>query len=214
MILCVCPPIYCFSPYSLFHSLKISQYFLLWFSLYLLFSGHINTHTFFYACHNTFINFHLITHFYSWIPELHFWQKAGYLPLKKKKEKQKCLHPKFLVQACLSSTIIPSSHTSMLSLFSSVQSLSRVWLFAAPWIAAHQASLSITNSQSLLKLMPIESVMPSSYLILCCPLLLLPQSLPASGSFAMSKVFTWGGQSMEFQLQHQSFQWTPRAYLL
>ena len=58
--------------------------------------------------------------------------------------------------------------------FSSVQSLSRVQLFEAPWISARQASLSITNSQSLLKLMPIESVMPSSHLILCHPLLLLP----------------------------------------
>ena len=58
--------------------------------------------------------------------------------------------------------------------FSSVQSVSRIWLFATPWIAARQASLSITNSHSLLKLMPIESVMPSSQLILCCPLLLLP----------------------------------------
>ena len=59
--------------------------------------------------------------------------------------------------------------------FSSVQSLSRVWLFATPWIAAHQASLSITNPWSLLKLMSIESVMPSSHHILCHPLL-LPQN--------------------------------------
>ena len=58
--------------------------------------------------------------------------------------------------------------------FSSVQLLSCVQLFATPWIAAHQASLFITNSQSLLKFMPIESVMPSSHLILCRPLLLLP----------------------------------------
>ena len=57
---------------------------------------------------------------------------------------------------------------------SSVQSLSRVWLFATPWIAACQASLSITNSQTLLKLMSIELVMPSSQLILCLSLLLLP----------------------------------------
>ena len=57
--------------------------------------------------------------------------------------------------------------------FSSVQSLSHVRLFATPWIAAHQASLSITNSWSSLKLMSIESVMPSSHLILCRPLLLL-----------------------------------------
>ena len=58
--------------------------------------------------------------------------------------------------------------------FNSVQSLSRVRLFATPWIAACQASLSITNSRSSLRLMSIESVMPSSHLILCCPLLLPP----------------------------------------
>ena len=58
--------------------------------------------------------------------------------------------------------------------FSSVQSLNRVWLFATPWIAALQASLSITNSQSSLRLTSIESVMPSSHLILCHPFFLLP----------------------------------------
>ena len=80
--------------------------------------------------------------------------------------------------------------------FSSVQSISRVWLFVTPWITARQASLSITNSRSLLKLMSIESMMPSSHLIFCHPLLLLPQSLPASGSFPMSQLFTWGGQNI------------------
>ena len=64
-------------------------------------------------------------------------------------------------------------------LFSSVQSLSRVRLFATPWIAACQASLSITNSQSSLKLTSIELVMSSSHFILCCPLLLLPP-IPSS----------------------------------
>ena len=64
-------------------------------------------------------------------------------------------------------------------IFSSVQSLSRVWLFATPWISAHQASLSITNSWSSLKLMSIELVMPSSHLILSRPLLLLPQIPPS-----------------------------------
>ena len=63
--------------------------------------------------------------------------------------------------------------------FSLVQSLSRVWLFATPWIAARQASLSITNSQSSLKLMSIESVMPYGHLILCHLLLLLPPILPS-----------------------------------
>ena len=62
----------------------------------------------------------------------------------------------------------------MRSIFSSVQSLSRVQLIVTPWTAAHQASLSITNSRSLLKLMSIKSVMPSNHLILCRPLILLP----------------------------------------
>ena len=62
--------------------------------------------------------------------------------------------------------------------FSSVQSLSRVWLFATPWTAARQASLSITNSSSPPKPMSIELVMPSKHLILCCPLLLLPSIFP------------------------------------
>ena len=63
---------------------------------------------------------------------------------------------------------------SMLTPFSSVQLLSRVWVFATPWTAASQASLSITNSQSLLELMSIEAVMPSNHLILCHRLFLLP----------------------------------------
>ena len=69
---------------------------------------------------------------------------------------------------------------------------------ATPWITEWQDSLSITNSQSLLKLMSIELVMPSSHVILCCPLLLLPQSFPASGSFPMSQLFAWGGDVLEF----------------
>ena len=63
--------------------------------------------------------------------------------------------------------------------FNSVQSLSHVWLFETPWIATRQASLSITNSRSSIKLMSIESVMPSSHLILCHPLLLLPPIPPS-----------------------------------
>ena len=79
---------------------------------------------------------------------------------------------------------------------SSVQSLSRVQLFVTPWTAACQASLSITNSRSLLKLMSIESVMSPNYLILCCPLLLLPSVFPASGSFPVSQFFASGGRSI------------------
>ena len=67
---------------------------------------------------------------------------------------------------------------------SSVQSLSHVRLFVTPWIAAHQASLSITNSRSSLRLMSIESVMPSSHLILCRPLLLLPPTPPSIRVFS------------------------------
>ena len=80
--------------------------------------------------------------------------------------------------------------------FSSVQLLSHVRLCAIPWTTAHQASLSITNSQSLLKLMSIESVMPSSHLILCHLLLLLPPIPPSIRSFPMSRLFAWGGQSI------------------
>ena len=92
--------------------------------------------------------------------------------------------------------------------FSSVQLLSRVQLFETPWTVACQASLSITNSQSLPKLMSIELVMPSNHLILCRPLSSCLQSFPTSGSFQMSQFFASGGQRIRlaFQLQHQSFQ--------
>ena len=72
--------------------------------------------------------------------------------------------------------------------FSSGQSLSRVRLFATPWTAAHQASLSITNSRSLSKLMSIESVMPSNHLILCRPFLLLPSIFPSIRVFSNEPV--------------------------
>ena len=100
------------------------------------------------------------------------------------------------------------------SLISSVQSLIRVWLFGTPWITAHQASLSITNSLSLLKLMPIELVMPSSHLILSSP------SPPAPNSSQQQRLFQWVNSShevaklLEFHIQQKSFQWTPRTDLL
>ena len=77
--------------------------------------------------------------------------------------------------------------------FSWVQSLSRVRLFATPWTTAHQASLSITNSQSLLKVMPIELLMPSNHLILCRPLLLPPSIFPGIRVFSSDSVLhiTW-----------------------
>ena len=86
-------------------------------------------------------------------------------------------------------------HCSLISVqLSSV--LSRVWLFATPRTEAHQASLSITNSQSLLKLMSKESVMTSNHFILCVPSSSHLQSFPASGSFPVSQFFTSGGQSI------------------
>ena len=71
-----------------------------------------------------------------------------------------------------------------------------MWLFGTPRTAPHQASLSITNSQNLLKLISIESMMPSNHLILCCPLLLPPTIFPTSGFFLMSQFYASGGQSI------------------
>ena len=79
------------------------------------------------------------------------------------------------------------SHANYQSV-SSVQSLSHGWLFATPWTAACQASLSITNSQSLLKLICIELMMPSNYLILCCPLFLLLSIFPSIRVFSKKSV--------------------------
>ena len=83
--------------------------------------------------------------------------------------------------------------------FSSVQSLSHVRLFATPWIAACQASLSITNPWGSLRLTSIESVMPSSHLILCCPLLLLPPIPPSITVFSNeSTLCMWGPKYWSF----------------
>ena len=79
---------------------------------------------------------------------------------------------------------------------SSVQLLTRIWFFATPWIAARQASLSITNSWSLPKLTSIEFVMPSNHLILCRPLFLPPSIFPRIKVFSKSQFFTLGGQSI------------------
>ena len=102
--------------------------------------------------------------------------------------------------------------------FSSVQSLSRVWLFATPWTAVCQASLSITKPRSLFKLMSIESVMPFNYLILCRPLLSsCLQSSLASGSFPMSQFFASGGQSIRVSaslsvLPMNTQDWSPLGW--
>ena len=96
---------------------------------------------------------------------------------------------------------------SYVGCISSVQSLSCVRLFVTPWIAACQASLSITNSQGLLRLMSIESVMPSSHLILCCPLLLLPSICPSIRVFSNESVLHirwWKYWSFSFSISPSS----------
>ena len=89
---------------------------------------------------------------------------------------------------------------------SSVQSLSCIRLFVTPWTVARQASLSITNSRSLLKLTSIELVMPSNHITLCHPLLLLPSIFPRIGVFSKESVLRVA-KVLEFQLQHQSLWW-------
>ena len=107
----------------------------------------------------------------------------------------------------------PVTMSSIASLqpVSSVQSLSSDRVFVTPWTAAQQASLSIANSWSLLKLMSIESVMPSNHLILCCPLLLLLSIFPSIKVLSSESVLRirWA----KFQL-HQSFQWIFRTDFL
>ena len=83
-------------------------------------------------------------------------------------------NPSGSLQSTKLNSLVNTTGSHSVLYISSVQSLSRVQLFATPWAAACQVSLSITNSWSLLKLMSIMSVMPSNHLILCCPLLLLP----------------------------------------
>ena len=104
--------------------------------------------------------------------------------------------PMFSPKSLIALVLTPSSLIHFyLNYISSVQSLSCVRLFVIPWIAALQASLSITNSWSSPKLMSTKSVMASSHLILCRPLLLLSPIPPSIRVFSMSQLFTWGGQS-------------------
>ena len=118
--------------------------------------------------YSIFFKFNLSSHFYLFLPTV----LSGKLY--------------FTVKQCVKDTV---------SSVQSFQSFSRVRLSATPWIAAHQASLSITSSRSSLRLTSIKSVMPSSHLILCRPLSSCPLSLPASESFPMSQLFAWVGQS-------------------
>ena len=136
-------------------------------------------------------------------------------------DKAQSLNPSYIGGDCESpdvesykqnSQVPPPREVFLLLLISSVQSLSRVWLFATPWTAALQASLSITNSQSLLKLMSSDATQPSH-----------PLLSPAPPAFNLSQhqgLFQWVGSShqvakvLEFQLQHRSFQWIFRTDFL
>ena len=106
-------------------------------------------------------------------------------------------------------------HHKNWSYISSIQLLSHVRLLVTPWAATRQASLSITNSPGLLKLMSIESVMPSNHFILCHPLLLSPSIFPSIRVFSnwVSSLHQVA-KLLEFQLQHQFFQWTFRTDFL
>ena len=118
---------------------------------------------------------------------------------------------------CLKTVVLEKTLEPLPPTFSSVQSLSHVRLFATPWTAARQASLSITNSQSPPTPMSVELVMPSNHSILCHPLLPLPSVFPQHQG-----LFQWVSSShevvkvLEFQLQHQSFQrtqdWSPLGW--
>ena len=109
------------------------------------------------------------------------------LPITVRQEVLHLLFVRFSLLLCIMTW--SHSHTSVTSTgFSSVQSLSHAQLFATPWPAAHQASLSFTNSQNVLKLMSTESVMPSNHFILCHPLLLLPSTFPSIRVFSNESV--------------------------
>ena len=113
-------------------------------------------------------------------------------------------------------TAMQKSSLSTCSFFSSVQfSRSVVSNSENPWIAARQASLSPTNSRSSLRLKSTDSVMPSSHLILCHPLLLLPSISPSIRVFSMSQLFAWGGQSTGVSplasfLPRNTQDWSPK----
>ena len=101
----------------------------------------------------------------------------------------------------------------VLVVFSSLQLLSHVQLFPTPWTAAHQAFQSITNSQTYPNSRPLSQWYHPT-ISLASTLLLQSSIFPSIRVFSVSQLFTWGGQVLECQLQHQSFQWTPRTDLL
>ena len=146
---------------------------------------------------------------------------ASYLPLRESLSGP-CSNDPEASQECLKGEVLNSGHVP-LAINSTwgpnpfvvvvVQLLSHVGLIETPWTVAHQTSLSFTISWSLLKLTSIESVMPSNNLILCRPLL-LPSIFPSIRVFSNELVLHQAAKVLEFQLQHQSFQWIFRTDLL
>ena len=131
------------------------------------------------SCHHTPLGHHRAP---SWAPRVTQQVPTNYLFYTRSYIYMPLLPSQF-IPSLLPTSPCPCLFSMSVSLFSSVQ-LSHVRLFVTPWIAERQASLSITNSWSLLKLMSIESVMPSSHLILCCPLLLLSPIPPSIRVFS------------------------------
>ena len=128
-------------------------------------------------------------------PSLHApWKQSSSLSVlpgllnKNLKDSWATIHASYFKPLSLGEGVVTEQELTSTSYFSPVQSISHVRLFVTPWIAAHQASLSITNSQSLLKLMSIELVMPSNHLILCHSLLLLPSMFPSIMVFSSELV--------------------------
>ena len=145
---------------------------------------------------------------------------ASYLPLRESLSGP-CSNDPEASQECLKGEVLNSGHVP-LAINSTwgpnpfvvvVQLLSHVWLIETPWTVAHQTSLSFTISWSLLKLTSIESVMPSNNLILCRPLL-LPSIFPSIRVFSNESALHQAAKVLEFQLQHQSFQWIFRTDFL
>ena len=148
----------------------------------------------------------------KWIRKLWYINPTEYYSAMKKKTFESVLMRWMKLEPIIQSAVSQKEKHQYST--SSVQSLSRVQLFVIPWTAACQASLSITNSQSSLKLMSIKSVMPSSHLILCRPLLLLPPIPLSIKVFPMSQLFTWGGQrigasALASVLPMNSQDWSP-----
>ena len=161
--------------------------------------------------HASNLDWQFVSHMIFYIFQCHSLKSSHPLPLPQS-PKDCSIH--LCLFCCLAFRVIVTIFLNSIYMHSvsSVQSLSCVWLFATPWMAACQASLSITNSQSSLRLTSIESVMTSSHLILCRPLLLLLPIPPSIRVFSSESTLCMRWPNYwSFQLQHHSLQRNPRA---